>query len=358
MGKSGAHSTIVQLRPEANKWQECHLWLGSRHARSISGRRSGPTVSVLLYDGMSAFELGIVTEVFGLPRPELDVDWYSLSVCQAGTAPVRMVGGASIVADHGLDVFAAADTVIVPGVADVHGEVPAAVVTALQSAHGRGARMVSICSGAFALAAAGLLDGRRTATHWRYAELLIRRFPEVLVDADVLYVDDGDVLTSAGSAAGLDLSLHLVRNDFGPAVANAVARRLVIPPHRDGGQAQFIESPIPAASDDDRIARSMEWVAGHLTAAVTVGGLARLAHMSERSYVRHFVRAAGVSPIRWVNERRVQASLELLETTDLPVETVAAAVGFDSPVTFRQHFGRSMGTPPSAYRRSFRVPVG
>ncbi len=262
-----------------------------------------------------------------------------------------------MVADHGLDTFAAADVVIVPGVADVHGDVPAGVVTALRTAHGRGARLVSICSGAFALAAAGLLDGRRAATHWRYAELLSRRFPEVLVDAEVLYVDDSDVLTSAGSAAGLDLCLHLVRNDFGPAVANAVARRLVIPPHRDGGQAQFIEAPVPAAADDDRIARSMEWVTRNLSTSISVGGLARRAHMSERSYLRHFVRAVGLSPIRWVNEQRVQASLELLETTDHPVETIAAAVGFDSPVTFRQHFGRSMGTPPSAYRRSFRVPV-
>ena len=315
-------------------------------------RRRGPSVSVLAYDGMSAFELGIVTEVFGLPRPELDVDWYDLTVC-AESPPVRMIGGASVSTPHGLADFGRADTLIVPGVADVHAEVSPALVSALRRAHQRGARIVSICSGAFALAAAGLLDGRRAATHWRYAEELGRRFPAVTVDADVLYVDSRDVLTSAGSAAGLDLCLHIVWRDFGASIANSVARRLVIQPHRSGGQAQFIEAPVAPDPEDDRVVATMEWALSQLQSPITVADLARRAHLSERSYLRHFRQCTGTSPIRWLVERRVQASLALLETSDAPVEEIAAAVGFATATTFRHHFARTMRTSPTAYRRAF-----
>ncbi|HWS31537.1 MAG TPA: DJ-1/PfpI family protein, partial [Actinoplanes sp.] len=192
-------------------------------------------VAVLAYDGMSVFETGIVTEVFGLPRPEFDFPWYELTICAETPGPVRLVGGASLHTTHGLDTFAGAETVIVPGVRDVRHDTSPALVDALRTAHARGARVMSICSGAFALAGAGLLDGRRATTHWRYADVLRRRFPAVTVDADVLYIDHGDVLTSAGSAAGLDLCLHVIRRDHGPTVANMVARRLVVQPHRDGG---------------------------------------------------------------------------------------------------------------------------
>lgn len=318
--------------------------------------RRGPTVSVLAYDGMSAFETGIVTEVFGLPRPEFDVPWYELSVCATRPDhPIRVVGGASLQTPYGLDVFAAAETVIVPGVSDVTGTPDPEVCAALCLAHRRGARVVSICSGAFALAAAGLLDGRRAATHWRYADLLRRRYPAVEVDANVLYVDDGTVLTSAGSAAGLDLCLHLVRTDFGPAIANAVARRLVIPPHREGGQAQFIEAPVPESGENNPITQSMAWALSHLNEPITVALLAREANMSPRSYLRRFSRATGTSPIRWLITQRVQASLPLLSDTDEPIERVAASVGFDTAVTFRHHFQRAVRTSPSAYRRSFRA---
>ncbi|WP_232666191.1 helix-turn-helix domain-containing protein [Pseudonocardia sp. TRM90224] len=313
------------------------------------------TVSVLLYPGMSVFELGIVTEVFGLPRPELDADWYRLTICSERPSPVPVVGGASIVAGGGLDEFSAAETVIVPGVPDVCGSTSPELVGALRAAHERGSRIVSICSGSFALAAAGLLDGRRATTHWRYADLLAARFPAVRVDPRVLFFDDGDVLTSAGSAAGLDLCVHIVRTDHGPKIANAVARRLVIAPHRDGGQAQFIEAPVPADADDDRLTRTMEWALAHLTEPVTVERLARLAHMSTRTYLRRFAAATGTSPIRWLITQRVHASLPLLEGTALPVEEVAVAVGFESAVTFRHHFDRTMRTSPSAYRRSFRA---
>ena len=272
-------------------------------------RGSGPRVSVLAYAGMSGFELGIVTEVFGLPRPELDIDWYDLTICAESPEALPMIGRATVSTPYGLAEFARADTVIVPGVSDVHAEVSPALIAALRRAHHRGARVVSICSGAFALAAAGLLDGRRVATHWRYADLLARRYPAVTVDADVLYVDDGDVLTSAGSAAGLDLCLHIVRNDFGAAVANAVARRLVIQPHRSGGQAQFIEAPVAPVADDARVVATMEWALSHLDRDISVAELARRAHMSTRSYLRHFKQCSGTSPIRWLIERRVQASL-------------------------------------------------
>ncbi|MEH1126457.1 transcriptional regulator FtrA [Micromonospora sp. CPCC 206061] len=314
-----------------------------------------PTVSVLAYEGMSVFETGIVTEVFGLPRPEFDVPWYDLVLCAERPGPVRVIGGASLHTPHGLDDFAAADTVIVPGVPDVKDDPSPELVDALRRAHERGARVMSICSGAFALAAAGLLDGRRATTHWRYAERLRRRYPAVDVDPDVLYVDGGDVLTSAGSAAGLDLCLHIVRRDFGAAIANAVARRLVIQPHRDGGQAQFVEAPVAADPDDDRVAGSVAWALANLTATITVETLARRAHMSPRTYLRHFARATGTSPIRWLTGQRVQASLALLETSQAPVEEIARAVGFDTPVTYRHHFGRTMRTSPSAYRRAFQT---
>jgi AraC family transcriptional regulator, transcriptional activator FtrA len=325
------------------------------HVEFPSPPHTGPrhTVGVLAFGGMAPFELGCVVEVFGLPRPELDRPWYALSVCAESAEPLPVVGGFTMATPHGLDVLAAADTVIVPGVPDIRGAVSPALVDALRTAYARGARLVSICSGAFALAAAGLLDGREATTHWRYAGLLAERYPAVKVTPDVLYVDSGQVLTSAGSAAGLDLLLHIVRGDHGAAVANAVARRLVLPPHRDGGQAQFIEVGVRDVADGDGIARAMTWAVENLAHPLTVAQLAARAHMSERTFLRTFARQTGTSPIRWLIERRVQASLPLLEGGDAPIEQVASAVGFDSAVTFRHHFGRSMRTSPSAYRKAF-----
>lgn len=325
------------------------------HVDFPSAAPSGPrhSVGVLAFAGMAPFELGCVVEVFGLPRPELDRPWYALSVCADSTRPLPVVGGFTMSTPHGLDVLAAADTVIVPGVPDIRGAVSPALVEALQRAYANGARLVSICSGAFALAAAGLLDGLEATTHWRYAGLLAERYPAIKVTPDVLYVDNGRILTSAGSAAGLDLLLHIVRTDHGAAVANAVARRLVLPPHRDGGQAQFIEVGVRDVTDGDGIARAMTWAMENLARPLTVGQLAAHAHMSERTFLRTFARQTGTSPIRWLIERRVQASLPLLEGGDAAIEQVAAAVGFDSAVTFRHHFGRFMHTSPSAYRKTF-----
>jgi AraC family transcriptional activator FtrA len=303
---------------------------------------------------MAPFELGVVVEVFGLDRPELGVPWYELAVCSPAPGPLRTVGGFGIVPGHGLEALTGADTIVVPAWPRVGEDVPEDVVTALRAAHERGARLVSICSGAFVLAAAGVLDGRRAATHWRYAAALRERHPAVDVDEHVLYVDDGDVLTSAGSAAGIDLCLHLVRTDHGSAVANEVARRLVVAPHREGGQAQFIDRPV-APADDDRLAAAMEWALHNLDRPITVGDLAQRSFMSVRTFTRRFGAAAGASPMAWLIEQRVKASMALLETSDQPVEWVGAATGFATPASFRRHFRRVAGVSPSQYRRAFAV---
>ncbi|MEV5963207.1 helix-turn-helix domain-containing protein [Kribbella sp. NPDC051952] len=312
------------------------------------------TVSVLAYDGMTAFEAGIVIEVFGLVWPDIDQPWYELKVCTETPDPIRVIGGATLSSPHGLEDFAAADTVVIPSVVDPRDETSAELIEALRTAHRRGARIVSICSGAFALAAAGLLDGRRATTHWRYADLLRERYPEVVVDPDPLYTDEGDVLTSAGCAAGLDLALHLVRKDHGAAVANAVARRLVIQPYRSGGQAQYIESPVPPDAGDDSVAQSLGWALEHLAEPIGVPDLAKQAGLSPRTYLRHFAKATGTTPGKWLIAQRVQAALSMLETGDAPVEEIAVAAGFATPVTLRHHFAKQLHTSPSAYRRTFR----
>ncbi|OLO29994.1 AraC family transcriptional regulator [Streptomyces sp. MNU77] len=318
-------------------------------------------VAVLAFDGMAPFELGVVVEVFGLSRPELgDLPWYELRVCaEEPDRDLRAVGGFTVRVEHGLDALAAADTVIVPGVAEAGAEISPSLVEALLRAHARGARLVSICSGAFALAATGLLEGRRATTHWRYARTLAERYPGIEVDPDVLYVDNGDVLSSAGSAAGIDLCLYLVRADYGATVANAVARRFVVPPHREGGQAQFIEAAVgDIGPGTDGVTQSMNWALRHLRTPLSVSTLARAARMSERSYLRHFARRNGVSPMRWVIAQRVAASLPLLESGEGTVDEVSAAVGFDSAATYRHHFTRQMRTTPTAYRKTFtRAPA-
>ncbi|MGW6623222.1 GlxA family transcriptional regulator [Nocardia sp. NPDC055002] len=313
------------------------------------------SVSVLAYDGMTAFETGIVIEVFGLTWPDIDQPWYELKICTETPEPVHVIGGATMTSPYGLAEFAAADTVVVPSVADPRARTSPELIDALRRAHSNGSRIVSICSGAFALAAAGLLDGRRATTHWRYADLLRERYPLVQVDPEPLYTDEGDILTSAGCAAGLDLALHLVRNDLGASVANAVARRLVIQPHRAGGQAQYIESPMPPEPLDAPIARSLSWALEHLADPIGVPDLARVAGLSPRTYLRHFVRETGATPSKWLIAQRIQAALAMLETGDAPIEEIATAAGFATPVTFRHHFTRAVRTSPSSYRRAFRT---
>ncbi|MFF0492273.1 helix-turn-helix domain-containing protein [Nocardia sp. NPDC004068] len=296
------------------------------------------TVSVLAFDGMAPFEFGSVVEVFGVTRPDVEGPWYELRIC-------------SLDED---ELFAGADTVIVVGVPDPGGAIPSHLVAALRAARARGARIVSICSGVFALAAAGLLDGRAATTHWQYTELLRRRHPNIRVCPDVLYVDEGDILTGAGNAAGLDLCLHLVRRDRGARVANTIARHLLVPPHRAGEQAQLVPTAVPE-SDDDWVARAMAWALDHLAEPITVGDMAARAHLARRTFLRQFQRRTGTTPMRWVVAQRVRASLPPLERGTMSIEEVAAAVGFASPVTFRHHFTRAMRCSPSAYRRGFRA---
>ena len=311
-------------------------------------------VAVLALPPLPTFEIGVAAEAFALARPELDVPWwYDFVLCAEAPGEAAAVGGFTVTVASGLEALREAATVIVPSAGDVHGTPAPEVLGALRAAHARGARIVSICSGAFVLAAAGLLDGREAATHWRYADLLATRFPRVRVRADALYLDGGDVLTSAGTAAGIDLCLHLIRADHGAGVANAVARRMVVAPQRGGGQAQFVEAPVAERVDDDPIGRAMEWALERLAEPVTVGELARAAYMSPRNFSRRFAAATGTSPARWLLEQRVQASLPLLEGSDLPVEEVGRRVGFPTPAAFRRHFARARGVPPSVHRRAF-----
>lgn len=322
---------------------------------NVASRPESHRVAVLVFDDLAPFELGVVSEVFALPRPELEVPWwYALEVCTDAPGELKALGGIHIRVDNGLDTLARADTVVIPASGDVHGDPAPAVVAALGEASARGARMVSICSGAFVLAATGILDGRRVATHWRYAELLARRFPRVEVDADVLFVDDGQVITSAGTAAGIDLCLHIVRRDHGAEVASRVARRMVVAPHREGGQAQFVERPVAPLHLEDPIGRAAEWALVRLDRPISVADLAARSYVSSRTFTRRFTASMGVSPGRWLLDQRIQASLPLLEAGDEPVEQVGARVGIRTPAAFRRHFARRLGVSPSAYRRTFR----
>jgi len=305
--------------------------------------------------GLSPFEFAIACEVFGIDRSDLGVPWYRFLVCAAEQPPIVTAAGFSIDGVRGVQALRSADTIVVP-VSHRDNDVPAALIDALQRAHRRGARILSMCTGAFVLAAAGLLDGRRATTHWSHAAELAARYPKVLVDPNVLYVDDGDILTSAGTAAGVDLCLHVVRQDFGARVANAVARRMVVPPHRDGGQAQFVEEPIPRPGDGDLFGAALAWLERHLDEPVTVEDLARRAAMSSRTFARRFRAATGTTPHQWTLRQRVLAAQHLLETTDEPVEVVASRCGFGTATGLRQHFQRSLRTSPAAYRRTFRQP--
>ena len=292
-------------------------------------------------------------EVFGLPRPELGVDWYEFTVCAAEPGQLRAAGGVHVRPEAGLDVLSDAGTVVIPGWRDVDETPPKRLVDAIVAAHNRGARLVSICSGVFVLAAAGLLDGLRATTHWRYAAKLAGRYPAIRVDPDVLYVDEGSVLTSAGSAAGIDLCLHIVRRDYGAEIATKVARRLVVPPHRDGGQAQYIAKPV-AETDDASLAEVMDWTLSRLEQPMAVADIARRAHMSQRTFARRFKNQTGTTPHRWLVHQRLMAAQRLLETTQLSIDDVARRAGLGSAESLRHHFRAAFATTPTAYRHRFR----
>jgi transcriptional regulator GlxA family with amidase domain len=310
-------------------------------------------VVALLLDGFSPFELGVVCEVFGTDHSAFIPPWYQLVLAAVEPGPVRSDLGFDIDVSHGLDALRRADTVFLMPRQPSQGEPPQAVLEALRAAHARGARMASVCTGAFTLAAAGLLDDRRATTHWLHVDALRATYPKVVIDPDVLYVDEGDVLTSAGTAAAIDLCLHLVRADFGAAAANALARRMVVPPHRDGGQAQFIAAPEPAC-DDDAFGAVLAWALRHLDQPLDVGTLADRAGFSPRHFSRVFRARTGTSPLRWLLYQRVLLARELLETTDDPVEKVARTAGFAGATSMRPHFQRQVRCSPAAYRRAFR----
>jgi AraC family transcriptional activator FtrA len=309
-------------------------------------------VVALAYDNLCTFEFGCAVEMFSLARPELGIEWYRFAVCAEERGPVRAAGGVSVQASHTLALLARADTVIIPGWQGVDVAPSDALIRRLQAAHRRGARIATICSGVFVLAAAGLLDGKAATTHWRYAELLARRYPKIDVRPNSLYVDEGSLLTSAGSAAGLDMMLHLVRRDHGARVANQVAQRLVIPPHRLGDQAQFVARPVPQ-DEAARLARLMDWVRAHPADDLTLESMAERAAMSVRTLQRQFRQSLGLSPIAWLVRERVEVARQLLETTAKPMTHVTALAGFGSDESFRRHFRQATGVSPLAYRRQF-----
>lgn len=310
-------------------------------------------VAVPVTAGAPIFEIAIPCEIFGRVRPGLADLRYDLRICAPPGPPPAVGAGFVPSAAAGYDLLERADTVIVPAVRDAFEEPPADLVAAVGAAHRNGARVASLCSGAFVLAAAGILAGRPATTHWLYADEMSRRHPAVRLDPSVLYVDDGDVLTSSGTSAGIDLCLHIVHRDHGAAVANALARRLVAPAHRSGGQAQYIETPATDRTETG-VAPLLDWMRAHLHEPLTISVLARQANLAQRTLIRQFQAGTGSTPIKWLTAQRVLHARRLLETSALPVEQVASASGLGSPANFRRHFTAAVGVPPSAYRRAFR----
>ncbi|WJV46284.1 helix-turn-helix domain-containing protein [Streptomyces flavofungini] len=313
-------------------------------------------VAAVVLDGVHPFELGVVCEVFGLDRSDEGLPVYDFAVASAEGPVLSTHAGYSITASHGLDRLEEADLITIPaGDSYVTRAFPPELLEALRRAADRGTRVLSVCTGVFVLAAAGLLDGRHCAVHWRHAEELKRRHPRAIVEPDVLYVDADPVITSAGTAAGIDACLHLVRKENGMEVANAIARRMIVPPHRDGGQAQYIERPLPRTRCDT-VGEVLAWMERHLDRELTVDQLAARAHMSPRTFARRFQQETGTTPYRWLLRQRLLRAQELLEATDETVDAIAGRAGFGNAAALRHQFVRALGTTPNAYRRTFRGP--
>jgi AraC family transcriptional regulator, transcriptional activator FtrA len=307
-----------------------------------------------VYDGVEMFDLGVACEVFGVDRSELfGVPWYRLSLCAVAPGTVTVDGGYDLSVPYGLERLHRAQLVVVPPTERID-DLPGEVLEALRQAHARGRQIVSLCTGAFVLAKAGLLDGRRATTHWSVAGELAHDFPQVTVDPDVLFVDEGSLMTSAGSAAGIDLLLHVVRQDYGTEIATQLARQLVVPPQRDGGQAQFIDTPMPKIVSANLFAETLDWLQEHLAEPVTVDDLASRSAMSPRTFARQFVAATGTTPYRWLLRQRVLHAQRLLESSDLTIETIADHSGFVTADNLRKHFKRTIHTTPQAYRSLFQ----
>jgi AraC family transcriptional regulator, transcriptional activator FtrA len=334
---------------------------------SLAGRKDGiasggvtglgcgtHAVAIVVSDGVTLLELGVACEVFGGDWSAMfGVRWYRSFVCAINPGPVTVDAGFQMLAPHGVERIRDADTVIVlPTVP--YDRVPAGISEVLRQAHARGSRIVSLCTGAFAVAAAGLLDGRRATTHWTECDKLARLHPNVTVDPGVLFVDEGDILTSAGSAAGIDLCLHVVRQDYGTEIATQLARQLVVPPQRDGGQAQYIDAPMPELDSSSLFASTVRWLQEHLDEPMTVEDLAARSAMSPRTFARRFLASTGTTPYRWLLRERIQLAQRLLETSELPIDSVAEKSGFSTAANLRKHFSRAVHTSPQAYRRTFQ----
>jgi len=311
-------------------------------------------VAVLALDQIAAFELGTVCEVFGTDRTADGFPAYEFNLCSVDGGSVRTRSGFDLTPHADLTPLAEADLVAVPA-HPIDSIVPQAAIDALRAAHDRGAIIISVCSGAFLLGEAGLLDGRECTTHWKYADELQRRFPAAKVDPRVLYVDDGDLLTSAGTAAGIDLCLHLIRREQGAELATKLARRMVVPPHRDGCQAQYVDIPLPEEPDAPTLSPLLQWLSANLEQAHTVETLAASVYMAPRTFARRFKAETGTTPHDWLTTQRVLLARRVLEETDLGIDTVAARCGFGDAAAMRHHFARRLGTTPQAYRTTFRM---
>jgi AraC family transcriptional regulator, transcriptional activator FtrA len=315
---------------------------------------TGPRVVTLAYDDLCTFEFGVAVEVFGLARPEMGEGWYRHATAAIEPGLLHAAGGLTVTATGGLALLEEADLILVPGWRGIDEPVPNTLLEALRAAHRRGARLMSLCSGVTVLAATGLLDGRRATTHWRYANAIAARHPEIRLDPDVLYVDEGEILTAAGSAAGIDLCLHVVRRDFGAEAANSVARRLVVAPHREGGQAQFIVRPVPQEREGQRLGPLVDWIDANLQREVTLAEMAARAGMSTRTFQRRFRDLTGTSPGEFLLTRRLRHACDLLERqARLSLDDIAVASGFGTPATLRHHFRSRLDTSPAAYRARF-----
>lgn len=319
----------------------------------IMPKHTNPLVVIAAYDNLCTFEFGCAFEVFGLSRPEMGAGWYRCMTAGVEPGPIRGAGGLLVSPNGGLELFEQADTVVIPGWRGPKAKAPRLFLEALQKAHANGTRLVSICGGAFVLAEAGLLAGRRATTHWHHAGKLAATYPDIDVEPHSLYTDEDDILTSAGSAAGLDLCIHVVRKDFGAKAANSVARRLVVAAHREGGQKQFIERPV-APHATTRLSALLDMIRGNLAQRWTIQRMAQEASMSVRSLHRHIREATGAAPGEWLQNERLARARELLEETTLPISIIAANVGLGTATNFRNHFGAAMGLSPAAYRSKFR----
>lgn len=318
-------------------------------------QHSAPRVVVLAYDGLCTFEFGVAVEVFGLPRPEMGDDWYRFAVAAVDEGELRATGGIRILADGDLSLLEHADLIVVPGWRGMDSPVPDALCQALRQANARGCQVMSICSGVFVLAASGLLDGRRATTHWRYIETLKSRFPAIDVIEDVLYQDEGEILTSAGSAAGIDLCLHVVRRDFGMEAANRVARRMVIPPHRDGSQTQQLSRPVAQLRESQRFGQLFDFLHQHLAQPHSVDSLSRRVGMSQRTFLRRFQDATGTTPTRWLLNERLLRAKDYLVNSRLSIDSIAEQTGFGQAATLRHHFRQHFALSPVQYRKQFAL---